>query len=171
MNRSAQQLLLAGTLFASFVVAYSMRETEMAGKSTEISVVLPASPATPVLSIAPSDRTDLQLERLERDNLAEVTGIDPFPAKSWFVPPPPAPPAPSPKPSAPPLPYQYIGMKENANGSDFTVFLAKGNDSYTIKPGEKFDEVYLFEGIDNGSLVIRYLPLSTKQYLSLGPTE
>jgi hypothetical protein len=125
---------------------------------------------TPSMAEAQPDLTRLSLERLNR-RMPIMTDIDPFPAKSWFVPPPPAPPMPPPKPTAPPLPFQYIGKKEDANGGNLTVFLTKGNESFTVMAGEKFDGSYQFEGMDQDNLVILYLPLSVKQRLSIGLTE
>lgn len=51
------------------------------------------------------------------------------------------------------------------------VYLARGNESFAVKPGEKFAGVYQFEGIEKGNVVILYLPLSVKQRLSIGMIE
>ena len=51
------------------------------------------------------------------------------------------------------------------------VYLSKGNESFAVKPGEKFDGAYQFEGVENGNVVILYLPLSVKQRLSIGQIE
>lgn len=110
----------------------------------------------------------LALDRLQNRDPAG-TDIDPFRAKSWFVAPPPPPPAPPPKPTAPPLPFQYMGMYEDSGGGGKpVVYLARGNDSFAISPGDKFDASYQLEKIDQGKLVILYLPLSVKQTLPIG---
>lgn len=117
----------------------------------------------------PSDTGEvrLALDRLQRRD-PSGTDIDPFRAKSWFVAPPPPPPAPPPKPTAPPLPFQYMGMYEDTGGGGKpVVYLARGNDSFAISPGDKFDNNYQFEKIDQGKLVILYLPLSVKQTLTI----
>lgn len=51
------------------------------------------------------------------------------------------------------------------------VYLARGNESFAVKAGEKFAGVYQFEGIEKGNLVILYLPLSVKQCLPIGMIE
>jgi len=115
---------------------------------------------------APSDPRALPLEKLKRTAM-EVGEVNPFQAKSWYVPPPPPPPAPPPKPTAPPMPFQYMGKLEKA-GSEFVVYLAKGNLSFAVTVGEKFDNDYRLEAVENGALVIMYLPLSLKQTLPMG---
>jgi len=111
----------------------------------------------------------LNLDKLQRDPMA-VGEINPFGMKSWYVPPP-APPAPPPlppsKPTAPPLPFTYVGKMEQDAGR-WVIYLVKGEEAYAVSKGETFDNVYRFEGIENGNLVIQYLPLTVKQLLSIG---
>jgi hypothetical protein len=106
------------------------------------------------------------LDKLSRGAMT-AGDLNPFNAKSWYVPPPPPPPGPPPKPTAPPLPFTYIGKLEEEGGR-WTVYLAKGEQSYVVKKGETFDNVYKLEGLENGNLVIQYIPLSIKQFLPIG---
>ena len=94
---------------------------------------------------------------------------DPFRPKSWYVAPPPPPPEPPPKPTAPPLPFQYMGMYEDRGKA--TVYLARGNESFSVTAGERFADSYQLEKIDRGMLVINYLPLSIRQTLNIGIAE
>lgn len=137
----------------------------------EISVVMDVSreSAKPVSADA-GESQRLALERLSR-RPPETTDIDPFRAKSWYVPLPEPPSAPPPKPTAPSLPFQYSGKSEDADGGNMMVYLARGSESFAVKPGEKFAGVYQFEGIERSNLVILYLPLSIKQRLPIGMTE
>lgn len=98
------------------------------------------------------------------------TDIDPFPSTNWFVPPPPPPPALPPQPTAPPLPFQYVGKLEEIGGNTI-VYLAKGNESFAISPGDKFDDNYQFVSVEQGQMLITYLPLSIKQRLPIGVPE
>lgn len=101
-----------------------------------------------------------------------VSDIDPFRAKSWYIPPPPQPDLPPPKPTAPPLRFKYMGKREAADGSGaVTIYLSKDNDFYTIQPGDVFDTHYRFENLENGQLVLTYLPLNTTQRLPTGNME
>ena len=110
----------------------------------------------------------LALERLAR--LSEPMGENnPFAAKSWIV----APPAPvaavvvaAPAPVAPPLPFSYAGKLE-VEGGRWIYYLARGDQSFAVSKGDVFDGVYRFDGVDQGSLVIFYLPLSTIQKLPI----
>lgn len=111
----------------------------------------------------------LDLERLAARKL-DGTDIDPFRAKSWFVPPPPPPPEPPPKPSAPPLPFQYVGKAEEVGGKP-AFYFANGSEFYTVSVGDKFATNYQLERAEPGTLSIRYLPLSILQTLSIGYSE
>lgn len=109
----------------------------------------------------------LALGKLERTTTLSVGDLNPFGAKSWFVPPPPPPPAPPPVPTAPPLPFNYQGKFEEDAGK-WIIYLVKGDQFYAVKKGDTFDTHYRIEGIENGNLVIEYLPLAVKQTIPIG---
>lgn len=99
--------------------------------------------------------------------------VDPFAVRSWQPAPPPPPPAPPPppmpEPTAPPLPFQYMGRQEPAEGAAPAVFyLTRGTEVYTVALGEVVASEYRFDGFDQGVLRFTYLPLSTKQELNIG---
>lgn len=111
----------------------------------------------------------LALDKLQRDPM-EVGELNPFGVKSWFVPPPAPPAKPAaapPAPTVPPLPFTYVGKLEQDAGR-WVIYLAKGEEAYSVSKGETFDNVYRFDGIENGNLVIQYLPLAVKQLLPIG---
>lgn len=165
----SRHIILALGLLASLGAALWAPGKEDEQESVVTAVARQGGTPSPVA--APDYPARLPLERLNPRTLT-ATDIDPFRAKAWFAPPPPAPPpAPPPKPTAPPLPFQYVGKSEDVDGGNGVAFLAKGNQSFTVKPGEKFDGVYQFEGIEKGNLVILYLPLAEKQRLPMGTTE
>ena len=169
MNRDRlRQFILILGLVVSVGAALWVRSQQNAEGNSVVTAVTREN-AKPV----PDARAESQRLALERLNqrTTEATDIDPFRAKSWYVPLPEAPPAPPPKPTAPPLPFQYSGKSEDADGGNMIVYLAMGNESFAVKPGEKFAGVYQFEGIEKGKLVILYLPLSEKQRLSIGLIE
>jgi hypothetical protein len=105
---------------------------------------------------------------------AERDGIDgdignPFVAKSWFVQPlagAPVAPPPPPPPSAPPLPFSFAGTLE-AEPGHVVYYLVAGDQSYAVSSGEAFAGQYRLAGIENGQLVIVYVPLGIKQFLPL----
>jgi hypothetical protein len=105
----------------------------------------------------------LVLDRLQRSPMA-VYDLNPFEPKSWFVAPPPAPQPPPQQPTAPPLPYVFQGKVEVDSGH-WVFYLIKGEQLYTVRKGDVFDGTYRLDGIENGNLVIQYLPLSIKQFL------
>lgn len=112
-----------------------------------------------------AERPILALDNLQRPSMT-VGEVNPFSGKSWYVPPPPAPEPPPPKPTAPPLPFTYVGKMEEEGR--WVVYLAKGEKFYSVSKGETFDQVYRLEDVENGNVVIQYLPLSTKQVIAIG---
>jgi hypothetical protein len=161
-----RQGLLFLALVASFAAAFWVRSQEESALDVASSISGAREPEKVTIT-ASEQAADLPLDRLTRRTPAD-TDTDPFRPKSWYVPPPAPPPPPPPKPTAPPLPFQYVGKFDHADGSDLVVYLAKGNESFAVKRGEKFDNVYQFDGIERGQIVILYLPMSIKQHLPIG---
>lgn len=122
--------------------------------------------------MATEPRVDWSAKDRFNESIDTVSDIDPFRAKSWYIPPPPQPELPPSKPSAPPLRFKYMGRSEAADGSGtVTIYLSKDNDFFTIRPGDVFDTHYRFESLENGQLVLTYLPLNTTQRLPTGNME
>lgn len=160
-----RQLVLFAGLACSIAAAWWVH-----GKESDASEVVAAvaHDNAPVPSAdADASGTHLPLDRLHHRAPA-TSDINPFLAKSWFVAPPPPPPPPPPKPTAPPLPFQFMGQFEDPNTGKWVVYLSKGDEAFSVSPGDKFAETYQFDGIEQGKAVIRYLPLSIKQYLPIG---
>jgi hypothetical protein len=112
----------------------------------------------------------LELDKLQRARMA-VNNQNPFGAKSWYVPPPPPPSSSATPevvvPTAPPLPFIYQGKLEEDPGR-WAIYLLKGEQLFVVHKGEVFDNTYRLVGIENGNLVIQYMPLSVKQRLPIG---
>ena len=116
-----------------------------------------------------AEQESLALDKLQRSTVA-AGEANPFGVKSWYVPPP-LPPLPPPSkplpPTVPPLPFVYIGKMEQGDGQ-WMVYLVKGGQFFAVTKGETFDDVYRMDGIENGNLLIQYLPLSIRQHLPNG---
>ncbi|WP_034303817.1 hypothetical protein [Herbaspirillum sp. RV1423] len=140
-----------------------------AGEDASVAISEPAERSVPPpkqpVSKTPGVR-DLALDKLSRLEMS-VGDVNPFTPKSWYVPPPPPPPQPPPKPTAPPLPFSYVGKLEE-DGENWTIYLSKGTESFVIKKGDTFDNSYRFDGVENGNLIIQYLPMGIRQTLSIG---
>lgn len=101
-----------------------------------------------------------------------------FAAHSWYTPPPPPPPPPKVAaivrapvvPTAPPLPYAYMGSYLR-DGGQAVFFLTRGDRIYDVKVGDSLDGVYRFEGLSGNALVFTYLPLGSRQTLSLNGAQ
>lgn len=93
---------------------------------------------------------------------------DPFRAHSWLPPALPAavrPQPPSP-PQAPPLPFAYLG-KWLEDGK-LVVFLASGENHYTVKVGDVIETNYRVDAVRPPTLTLTYLPLGQQQTLDIG---
>ena len=95
-----------------------------------------------------------------------------FGATSWYVPPPPPPPAPPvkppppPKPTAPPMPFTFLGLYEEAPGK--VIMLVKGDRVYTVSVGDVIENTYRVDRVEHGMVEMTYLPLNIKQSLNTG---
>lgn len=105
-----------------------------------------------------------------------VPDTDLFAAKTWVVPPPPPPPPPPPgpppppaPPAAPPVPFRYFGRLDDAQTSK--AFLQKGEQAYTVSPGEVIENTYRVDTIQPGVVTLTYLPLAIQQTLTAGGTQ
>lgn len=117
---------------------------------------------------------DLALESLTRKR-SEREREDLFASRSWAPPPAAAQPvaaakpAPPPVPSAPPLPFKYLGRK--ADAERLVVYLAKGEDTFNAVVGDTLQNTYSVESISESAVEFIYLPLGTRQSLSIPPPQ
>jgi hypothetical protein len=116
---------------------------------------------------APREKLDgVRLEQLKREPI-KVEKSDSFRSKAWYVPKPPPPPPPPPPPTAPPLPFSFLGRIQDDSGTT-TLFLSDNVQVHLVHTGDKINNTYSVDGIEDGKLVLTYLPLNIKQYLSVG---
>jgi hypothetical protein len=113
------------------------------------------------------DSTPLLLDRLARRAPADPNQ-DAFAGRSWVAPPPPVVEAPPAAPSAPPLPFTYIGKMQEGETGPLTIYLAQGEQAYSVKKGDVIDKTYRVESMDATHIVLTYLPLAVKQTLTFG---
>ncbi len=73
--------------------------------------------------------------------------------------------APPPVPTAPPLPFQYLGRV--IDGDRTSVFLARGEDSYSAESGQTIDDRYRIEQITDTAVTFTYLPMGKRQVLAV----
>jgi hypothetical protein len=71
----------------------------------------------------------------------------------------------APRTSAPPLPFQYVA--KIIDGGATHVYVMLGEDHYSVKPGLVIDRNYKVEKITETAITFTYLPLGTRQVLSL----
>jgi hypothetical protein len=128
----------------------------------------PAPDASAPLPSLASTLPDRDTEAGRRDIFAPVTPPAPPPPP----PPPPAPPPPPPPPPAPPaMNWRALGSMVTPAGERI-VWLAKGNDEITVKPGAQLDDGYVVQSVDADKVVLSYPSIGTTATLSLphGPS-
>lgn len=116
---------------------------------------------------APPPAGDFNLEGLRREGgerqvIADIFAPAQDDAPAAVQPAVAAPPA---KPRAPELPFRYAGKM--LEGARSTVFLLKGDEPFSVSPGERVGEDYRLVAMDESELTFVYLPLGTRQRLSL----
>lgn len=70
-----------------------------------------------------------------------------------------------PRPQAPPLPFTFLGKV--TEGSETSIFLYRGGRTLTVRGAGRLDENYEVESVQDGFLVVRYIPLGERQFLEL----
>lgn len=91
---------------------------------------------------------------------------DVFPALSW-TPPPPKPEKPARlAPLAPPLPFVYLGKKQEAGV--WEAYLGRGEEVFIVREGMTLEGLYRVQAINPPHLTLIYLPLKQSQTLSIG---
>lgn len=169
MNAKLRLILLLSALTLSVMAAFFVSGREDQSVQLSSAITRASSRSAPVVADqdeAAGAKAILQMVQLRRDALT-VGELNPFAPKSWYVPPPPQIAPIVEKPSIPPLPFSYVGRVDDADGK-WIIYLAKGAQSYVVQSGDTIDNTYRIENIEEGSLVIRYLPMDSKQTLQIG---
>ena len=107
------------------------------------------------------DASELQLDKLKRNELAGRCNSDIFPSKSWYVPPPPPKPVPPPPPAPPPIPFVYLGKMLKTENP--LVFLSKQERNLVVREGDVIEGSYRVESILPPVMTLTYLPLNMQQ--------
>ncbi len=147
-------------LIASVVTGMEKPQGTTAGSAAE-------SPAARIdTRVRPENvEFDVDLAALSRDG-TESTGQvrDPFAQRSFSAPRQGAAAAPA-APSVPALPYRYIG-KAIEDGK-LSVFLQRGEQSYSVRAGDKLDGEYRVASVTESTVTFLYLPMKKKQTLEI----
>ena len=48
------------------------------------------------------------------------------------------------------------------------IFLTRGDQVYSVSPGDVLEGTYRVQGIESGQLILIYLPLNIQQTISIG---
>ncbi len=77
--------------------------------------------------------------------------------------------APPPAPTPPPLQFTYIGKA--IDGNRVWVFLSQDDENYVTRIGQKVDDQYRLDTINDEEVLLTYLPLNVKQTLAINDEE
>lgn len=99
------------------------------------------------------------------DEIPRAARRDLFSSSSW-APPPARSSSAAVIPVAPPLPFTYLGKKEEAGV--WEVYLSQGERTFVVKTGQNLDVQYRVDKIDPPHMQLTYLPLGQAQSLVIG---
>ncbi len=69
----------------------------------------------------------------------------------------------------PPLRFQYLGKIIHNN--EMKIILSQSGEKVVVKLGEKIDDQYRIDAMDNEAITLTYLPLNVEQTLIINETE
>jgi hypothetical protein len=144
--------VVALVLFASIVTG---REASQSAESTA------SESQPPVRDSLSGSGADIDLEKLKRpandEPIIDVFARHPTQASPATERAGPAAP--------PPLPFQYLGKL--IDGDKTAFFVIRGDDHYSIEPGQTIDKDYRIERITDTAVTFIYLPLGIRQILQV----
>jgi len=97
----------------------------------------------------------------------EQMGADPFNVEPPAPPAASAPPAAPAAPVAPPLPYRFAGRLHVGDAVEF--YLAKGDEVFEVKKGDKIEGQYKVEKIGRSEMTLIHLASGTREKLEYAP--
>ncbi len=143
------------------VIALALAATVVSGREKpDLAEEAEATPARAARAAAPEAAPELDPARLKRTRTDQAIA-------DLFASPPPAEAQgqSAPRSSAPPLPFQYVA--KIIDGDATQVYVMLGEDHYSVKPGLVIDRNYRVEKITETAITFTFLPLGTRQVLSL----
>jgi hypothetical protein len=156
------------------IVALVLVASVVTGREQHASAPPPSAAKAPPAATPPPE--DLDIDRLHRSRAGpEVQDL--FASRAPVAPPPaPAPPTvpepaaeaaptPPPAPVAPPLPYRYLGSMTRASGA--IVYLVKNDAMFVVAAGDTLEATYRVDDISDSAIHLTYLPLGSKEVLSV----
>ena len=149
------------------VVALALVASVVVGREKPTQEVIDVQRTFHQRSPADEGQVELNVDRLRRV-LPQPGETDPFAPRSFAPAPKMAHAAPA-KPSAPPLPFAYLGKV--VDGGKTSVFVARGDENYSLEPGQTIGGTYRVDKITDSDVTFTYLPMKTRQTLHIPASE
>ena len=133
------------------------QESVPAASATSATTAATANAPTPAAGESVPDLDPAGLKRLRTDKaIADLFAAPRAPE---------AEPQSAPRRSAPPLPFQFVARI--VDGGNTSVYVTLGEDNYSVKPGLVIADQYRVEKVTDSAVTFIYLPMGTRQELSL----
>jgi len=147
-------------------LALTLLATAVTGREEGPAAEPQPRPAPAAQAVSGTEALDLDLDRLERHEaktrVPDLFAVrDPAPQRRGAAPEQEIPA----EPAVPPLPFTYLGQV--LEGSKLNVFLAQGDEHYSVRAGQKIGTDYRVDRILDHSVVLTYLPLGRQQVLTI----
>ena len=149
------------------VIALALIASVVAGRErpSAPAAVEPAQRIDTRIQARADDAADIDVAKIERNHAAtENSPVNPFKPETFAAAASAAGSGAPAGPTVPPLPFRYVGkMIEDGK---LSVFVARGDDSFTLQKGQKIDD-YRVDQVSESSVVFTYLPMKQKQELNI----
>ena len=150
------------------VVALALIASVVAGREKPSEPVVTASVSREHKTSTEKEEQELNLDKLRR-HLPQTGPADPFAPRSFAPAPPKAASAPPPKPTAPPLPFTYLGKVIDEGKT--VIFVARADENYALEAGQTVAGTYHVDKITDAAVTFTYLPMKTRQTLTIPRAE
>jgi hypothetical protein len=145
---------------------------EATARNTPLATPLPRHEVTPAARLLKNETLIMAL--VPRDTLiggaqSEKPAEGLFNSQSWTPPPPPPPKVEPVAPTAPPLPFTYIGKKQEGNA--WEIYLAHDQQTLIVHEHDQIEGIYRVDSVKPPTLTLTYLPLQQVQTLTIGGEE
>ena len=150
------------------VMALALLASILAGREKPSAEVMTAHAAVDRQTTAEVLEKELDIEKLKREPSAAggtAGTADLFAPHSFAPPPPKTAAAPAAPPGPPQLPFTYLGKV--IDGGRTSVFVARGDENYSLEAGQTIAGSYRVERIDDTAVTFTYLPMKARQKLAI----
>jgi len=165
--KKTRKLLLGGALIATVILVFLVEDEESIHPIQSVQSMQTSKSYSEAALVNENNPEYLDVDQLGKRKFSARAG-ELFNSKSWVISRPrnnrkqqavqrSAP------PTAPPLQFKYLGKV--IDGNQTKIILSQSGKNIVVKLGERIDDQYRFDAIDNETITLTYLPLNVEQTL------